>query len=132
MDNGNILWTFQGKQLSQSSFEAFYQFMWCPRERLTSKEEIVVIAHNMKNYEKQFNAFDEAKKQKLQLQETKGKCKNCAEFRAVMARLGEWRARQKQERMELLGGYDSEDKQNFLTKEVTIEMVLNTKDDLVY
>ncbi|KAL3817721.1 hypothetical protein ACHAXA_002481 [Cyclostephanos tholiformis] len=132
MDNGYILWTFQGKQLSQSSFEAFYQFTWRPRERLTSKEEIAVIARNIKKYEKQFNAFDEAKKRKLRLQETKGKRKSRAEFRAVMARLGEWRARQKQERMELLGGYDSEDEQNFSTKEVTIETVLNTKDELVY
>jgi translation initiation factor 3 subunit B len=132
MDNGYVLWTFQGKQLSQSSFEAFYQFAWRPRERLTSKEEIAVIARNIKKYEKQFNAFDEAKKRKLRLQETKGKRKSRAEFRAVMARLGEWRERQKQERMELLGGYDSEDEQNFTTKEVTIETVLNTKEDLVY
>ncbi|KAL3789812.1 hypothetical protein ACHAW5_011235 [Stephanodiscus triporus] len=132
MDNGYVLWTFQGKQLAQASFEAFYQFAWRPRERLTSKEEIAIIAKNIKKYEKQFNAFDEAKKRKLRLQETKGKRKSRAEFRAVMARLGEWRARQKQERMELLGGYDSEDEENFTTKEITIETVLNTKEDLVY
>ena len=132
MDNGYVLWTFQGKQLSQASFEAFYQFTWRPRERLTSKEEIAVIARNIKKYEKQFNAFDEAKKRRLRLQETKGKRRSRAEFRAVMARLAEWRARQKHERMELLGGYDSEDEGNFTTTEVTIETVLNTKEDLVY
>ena len=68
----------------------------------------------------------------MRLQETKGKRKNRAAFRATMARLKEWRARQKQERMALLGGYDSEDENNFTTKEVTIETVLNTKEDLVY
>lgn len=132
MDNGYVLWTFQGKQLAAASFEAFYQFTWRPREQLTSKEEIAVIAKNIKKYEKQFNAFDEAKKRKLRLQETKGKRKSRSEFRAVMDRLAEWRARQKVERMELLGGYDSEDEGNYTTKEVTIETVLNTKEDLVY
>jgi hypothetical protein len=34
--------------------------------------------------------------------------------------------------MELLGGYDSEDEGNFTTTEVTLETVLNTKEDLVY
>lgn len=132
MDNGYILWTFQGKQLSQASFEAFYQFQWRPREKLATKEEIAEIAKNIKKYEKQFNAFDEAKKRKLRLQETKGKRKNRAEFRARLARLKEWRARQKQERMALLGGYDSEDESNFTAKEITIETILNTKEELVY
>ena len=43
-----------------------------------------------------------------------------------------WRNRQKVERMELLGGYDSEDEDNFITKEITVETVLNTKEELVY
>ena len=132
MDNGYILWTFQGKQLSQASFEAFYQFQWRPREKLATKEEIAEISKNIKKYEKQFNAFDEAKKRKLRLQETKGKRKNRAEFRATLTRLKEWRARQKQERMALLGGYDSEDESNFTAKEITIETVLNTKEEHVY
>ena len=99
---------------------------------LTSKEEIAEIAKNIKKYEKQCNAFDEAKKRKLRLQETKGKRKSRSEFRDVMAWLAEWRARQKVERVELLGGYDSDDEENYTTKEVTIETVLNTKEDLVY
>ena len=32
--------------------------------------------------------------------------------------------------MELLGGYDSDDEENYTTKEVTIETVLNTKEDM--
>ena len=132
MDNGYILWTFQGKQLAQQSFEAFYQFQWRPREKLMKKDEIAEISKNIKKYEKQFNAFDEAKKRKQRLQETKGKRKSRSEFRATMARLKEWRNRQKVERMELLGGYDSEDEDNFITKEITVETVLNTKEELVY
>ena len=38
----------------------------------------------------------------------------------------------KQERMALLNGYDSEDESNWTTKEVTIETVLSTKEELFY
>jgi len=132
MDNGYMLWSFQGKQLAQASFEHFYQFQWRPREKLLAKPEIAEISKNIKKYEKQFNAFDEAKKRKQRLQETKGKRKSRAAFRATLARLKEWRSRQKQERMELLGGYDSDDENNFVTNEIVVETVLNTKEELVY
>jgi translation initiation factor 3 subunit B len=131
MDNGYILWTFQGKQLSQASFETFYQFQWRPREKLSSKEEVAEIAKNIKKYEKQFNAFDEAKKRRQRLEETKEKRKSRAAFRATLARLKEWRARQKQERRVLLDGYDSEDDNNFVIKEVVMETVLSSKEELI-
>jgi len=132
MDNGYVLWTFQGKQLAQASFETFYQFMWRPRERLATEDEVTEISKNIKRYERRFNAFDEAKRTRLRLEETKGKRRSRSEFRAVMTRLGDWRARQKQERMDLLGGYDSEDEENLKTKEVTLETVLNVKEELIY
>jgi len=132
MDNGYILWTFQGKQLHQQSFEAFYQFQWRPRDKILTKPEIAEVSKNIKKYEKQFNAFDIAKKKKLRLEETRGKRRDRSEVRATLARLKEWRARQKQERMELLNGYDSEDDDNFDVKEVVIETVLNTKEELIY
>jgi len=132
MDNGYILWTFQGKQLYQQSFEAFYQFQWRPRDKILTKTEIAEVSKNIKKYEKQFNAFDIAKKKKIRLEETRGKRRDRSEFRATLARLKEWRTRQKQERMELLNGYDSEDDDNFDVKEVVIETVLNTKEELIY
>jgi len=42
-----------------------------------------------------------------------------------MARLKEWRARQKPERLLLISGYDSEDESNYITREVTNETVLS-------
>lgn len=131
MDNGYILWSFQGKQITQASYEAFYQFQWRPRESHKTKEEKAEIAKNIKKYEKQFNAFDEAKKTRMRLMETRGKRKQRAEFRATLGRLKDWRRRQKQDRMELLGGYDSEDEDNYDTKVATIETILNSKEELV-
>lgn len=132
MDNGYIIWSFQGKQIAQQSFETFYQFQWRPREKLFNKDEIAEVSKNLKKYEKQFNAFDEAKKRRLRLEETRGKRKRRSAFRATLARLKEIRANMKQERMALLNGYDSEDENNFVTREVTIETVLSTKEELVY
>ena len=40
MDNGYVLWTFQGKQLAQASFEAFCQFAWRPRELLHRRKKL--------------------------------------------------------------------------------------------
>lgn len=132
MDNGFIIWSFQGKQISQQSFETFYQFQWRPREKLFNRDEIAEVSKNLKKYEKQFNAFDEAKKRQLRLEETRGKRKSRSAFRATLARLKEIRANMKQERMALLNGYDSEDESNWTTKEVTIETVLSTKEELIY
>ncbi len=92
----------------------------------------MTVSKNLKKYEKQFNAFDEAKKRQLRLEETRGKRKSRSAFRATLARLKEIRANMKQERMALLNGYDSEDESNWTTKEVTIETVLSTKEELIY
>jgi len=132
MDNGYVLWTFQGKQIHQATFETMYQFQWRPREKLLNKGEIVEISKNIKKYEKQFNAFDVEKQRRQKMEETRGKRKERAEFRDALARLKEWRARQKQERLDLLSGYDSEDEDNYVTREVVIETVLGTKEELVY
>jgi len=46
MDNGYMLWTFQGKQICQKSYETFYQFQWRPRRQLLKKEQKdLIIIH---------------------------------------------------------------------------------------
>lgn len=132
MDNGYILWTFQGKQISQASFETFYQFQWRPREMLSTTSEVAEISKNIKQYEKQFNAFDEAKKKKQRMDETKGKRRLRSDYRSIVLRLQEWRGRQKEERMEFNGGYDSDDEDNYMSKEVVIETILSSKEETVF
>merc|ERR1711957_879482 len=86
MDNGYILWSFQGKQLHQQSFESFYQFLWRPRESLLSKSEISKVKKNLKKYEKQFDKADKERQRALYLEETKGKRLMRAEYRSILAR----------------------------------------------
>jgi len=132
MDNGYILWTFQGKQLFQQSFQTFYQLQWRPRTSLLTKSEIKDVVKNLKKYEKVFDRADRERTRALRLEETKEKRALRAEYRNIMARNQEFRREQKSVRMDLLDGYDSEDEDNYVTKDVALETIINTKEDVMY
>lgn len=131
MDNGYILWTFQGKQLYQQSFETFYQLQWRPRPQFLSKSEEKKVIKNLKKYEKVFDRADRERTRALRLEETKEKRALRAKFRDTMARLRGFRDEQKAERMALRDGYDSEDEDNYVTIEVTLESIVSSKEDVM-
>jgi len=131
MDNGYVLWTFQGKQLHQQSFETFYQFQWRPRQSLLSKEETANVVKNLKKYERDFDKVDKQLAFKRQLEGTKAKRALRTEFRDRLARLKELRNQQKAERMALNNGYDSDDESNYVVNQVVIETILSTKEEMV-
>lgn len=131
MDNGYILWSFQGKQLHQESFETFFQFLWRPRERLLSKKEINNVRRNLKKYEKQFEKADKERQRALYLEETKGKRAERKKYRDRIAELRELRKTQRARRTELQDGYDSTDDANYTTHELTVETILSTNEEVV-
>jgi len=131
MDNGYILWSFQGKQLYQQSFETFYQFLWRPRESLLSKSEIEKVKKNLKKYEKQFEKADKERQRALYLEETKGKREERRRYRDMLVRLRELRREQKPRHIELLDGYDSDDDNNYVVREISVETILSTKEEVV-
>jgi len=129
MDNGFNLWTFQGKQLFQQSFETFYQFQWRPRERLLSSKKIEEVHQNIKKYEKEFEKADRDRMRALHLEETKEKRQLRSLFRERLARLKQFRDQQKETRIALLGGYDEDDEDNYVMKEVCLETVLSSVEE---
>lgn len=131
MDNGYVLWSFQGKQLYQKSFETFYQFLWRPRENLLSKKEIQKAKKDLKKYEKQFEKADKERQRALYLEETKGKRAQRKKYRDLRAELKALRREQRARHIELLDGYDSEDEGNYVVREVTVETILSTKEEVV-
>jgi translation initiation factor 3 subunit B len=131
MDNGYILWSFQGKQLHQQSFETFYQFFWRPRETLLSGSEISKVKRNLKKYEKQFDKADRRRQRAMYLEETKGKRDERSKFRELLARNKAVRTRHRAEYIELLGGYDSADESNYRINDVQRETVLSTKEEVI-
>lgn len=131
MDNGYVLWSFQGKQLHQESFETFYQFLWRPRDSLLSKKEINAVRRNLKNYEKQFEKADKERQRALYLEETKGKRAERKKYRDLRAELRALRQTQRARRTELQNGYNSEDESNYVMNEITVETILSTTEEVV-
>lgn len=131
MDNGFILWSFQGKQLYQQSFETFYQLLWRPRETLLSKEQIEEVRKNLKKYEKEFERADKERQRALYLEETKGKRAERKKIRDLRAELAALRREQRQRHVELLDGYDSDDESHYVVREITVETIVSSKDEVV-
>lgn len=131
MDNGFILWSFQGKQIMQRSFETFYQFVWRPRETLLSKTQVNKVRKDLKKYEQQFEKADKERQRALYLEETKGKRAERQRYRDMRSELRALRKEQRARRIELQNGYDSEDESNYVTREITIENILSSKEEVV-
>ena len=131
MDNGYILWSFQGKQLYQQSFETFYQLSWRPRENLLAKSEINKVRKNLKKYEQQFDIQDKERQRALKLDETKGKRAQRQRYRDLVNRLRNIRQRQKEDRSALLNGYDSDDESNYIATTITVETIVSTKEEII-
>lgn len=63
MENGYHIYTFSGQLLREEPIEQFKQFTWRPRpDRLLSKEEMKNIRKNLREYARQFDEADQAKK----------------------------------------------------------------------
>jgi translation initiation factor 3 subunit B len=131
MDNGYIIWSFQGKQLHQMSFETFYQFQWRPRKSLLMKADEAKVLKNLKKYEKEFAKADKELSRSRDLESIKAKRALRTQFRERLAELREIRSHLKEARIALYDGYDSEDETNYVEKEVSIETILSTKDEVI-
>lgn len=63
MENGFHLYSFSGALLREEPIEQFKQWAWRPRpERLLSKEEMKNVRKNLREYSRQFEEIDQAKK----------------------------------------------------------------------
>jgi translation initiation factor 3 subunit B len=63
MENGYHLYTFSGQLLREEPTEQFKQFTWRPRpERLLNKAEMKEVRSKLRDYSKQFEELDNAKR----------------------------------------------------------------------
>ena len=63
MENGYHLYSFAGQTLREEPTENFKQWAWRPRpERLISKDEMKNVRKNLREYSRQFEELDQAKK----------------------------------------------------------------------
>lgn len=93
MENGYHLYTFSGHTLREEPIEQFKQWAWRPRpERLLSKDEMKNVRKNLREYSRQFEEVDVAKRSSAD--------KAVVEFRRQQ--LNEWLAYRERTAGELL------------------------------
>lgn len=93
MENGYHLYTFSSQLLREEPLDGFKQWAWRPRpERLLSKDELKAVRKNLREYSRQFDEADLAKKSSA----------NKAVVEARRQMLDEWLAYRAQQEEELL------------------------------
>ena len=131
MDNGFMLWSFQGKQLKSQGFENFYQFSWRPRKSLLSEDKKKEISQNLKKYYEEFDRRDKEKARAHYLEETRGKRELRAKFRERLRRLKEGYRAERDKRAAMNDGYYSDDESNFIKEEYTVTTIISTEEFIV-
>ena len=118
MENGYHLYTFSGQMLREEPLEQFKQWAWRPRpERLLSKEEMKQVRKNLREYSRQFEEADVAKRSSA----------NKAVVEARRGQLEEWLAWRSRVEEELL-----EDRRDMGLPDISEEreaLVINENDE---
>ncbi|TDH72534.1 hypothetical protein CCR75_000792 [Bremia lactucae] len=132
MDNGYILWTFQGMQLLAEKKETFYQFLWRPRPRsLLSDEEYNNVVKNLKKFEKRFDQMDRFKERERLAAIKAERMQKEQEFQELLETRQTTTAARRLEYIALLDGYDSEDEREYIFQTHTYDDVLEVNEEVM-
>ena len=113
MDNGYVLWSFQGEKLLEVSKESFYQFLWRPRPKsVLSAAKTADIVKNLKKYEKKYTATDKEEKRIKKKEKAEKKAATMAAFYAKVKATREWYKDTVKPGIATILGYDPEDPKN--------------------
>jgi len=132
VDNAYWLWNFQGKILKRSNVEKFCQLVWRPRPpTLLSKEQQKDIRKNLKKYSDQFNAKDK-------MRQSKASKELIDKRRALATAFAEWRAdaiaayeEQREKRLALRGGVDTDQEEGEHFEEETVEFLVKEEETIL-
>jgi len=129
LDNGFSIWTLQGKQLNHVTKDKFYQFLWRPRPpSLLSAEKQKQIEKNLRDYSRTYNKQDWERKKKAYEEWMNRRNEERAAFYELKQKRLEERAKEKQQRIKLRGGIDSDDESHYDEVEEIVEELLS--DDI--
>jgi len=132
VDNAYWLWNFQGKILKRSNVEKFCQLVWRPRPpTLLSKEQLKDVRKNLKKYSDQFNAKDK-------MRQSKASKELIDKRRALATAFAEWRAdaiaayeEQREKRLALRGGVDTDQEEGEHFEEETVEFLVKEEETIL-
>jgi translation initiation factor 3 subunit B len=109
VDNGYWLWSFQGKILKRSTLDRFCQLLWRPRPpSMLSQKDVKEIKKNLKKYSVEFDVVDRelgSKKSQEMLTRRRNRYDEFMEYRKLKE---EEFKEQKEQRINLRGGADTD------------------------
>ena len=132
MDNGFKLWTFQGKQYHETSYENFYQFTWRPRpSSLLDAAQRKAVVKNLRKYERKF-AHEDKQKDLARIREaTTEKRATRKALRDLIKLRSQNYAAGAAARIRMRNGVDADADDLYVISTRTIESVVRTKEEVV-
>jgi len=132
VENGYYLWTFQGQKYHDVSTDNFYQLLWRPRPKsLLTVDQKKKVIKNLRKYERQFDKEDKMRERERKRAALEKKMELLNWFKNLMQRRHEEYKATRAQRIELHGGYDSEDDSYYVVETVTKEVVVSVSEDVV-
>ncbi|KAF5175883.1 Eukaryotic translation initiation factor 3 subunit b [Thalictrum thalictroides] len=133
MENGFHIWSFNGKLLYRIPRDRFYQFLWRPRPAsfLTAEKE-EEIAKNLKKYSKKYEAEDQDVSLLLSEQDREKRRKLQEEWEAWVKKWKQVHEEEKIARQNLRDGEASDEEEEYEAKEVEVEEVIDTREEIVH
>ncbi|XP_078439767.1 eukaryotic translation initiation factor 3 subunit B-like [Wolffia australiana] len=132
MENGFNIWSFNGKLLYKIPRDHFFQFLWRPRPpSLLSLEKEEEIAKNLKKYSKKYEAEDQDVSQLLSEQDREKRKMVKDEWDRWVSEWKKLYEEEREERRRLRDGEASDDEEEYEAKEVEVEEVLDSVEEVV-
>lgn len=126
MENGFIMWNFQGKQIVKKQVEKLCQMLWRPRPPTPlSPEQLKQVKKNLKQYSLRFDKIDSLVDQsasKELVEKRRSLMEHFDQFRTAFA---EKYAANKQRLVEMMGGVDDDDMSLYVETDVDVEVTVS-------
>ncbi|KAM7476202.1 hypothetical protein LguiB_023445 [Lonicera macranthoides] len=132
MENGFNIWSFNGKLLYRILKDHFFQFLWRPRPpSFLSLEKEEEIAKNLKKYSKKYEAEDQDVSMLLSEQDREKRKMLKDEWERWVSEWKRMHEEEKTERQGLRDGEASDEEDEYESKEVEVEELLDVSEEVL-
>jgi len=132
MENGYILWSSHGRELSHEKKDKFYQLLWRPRPpSLLTEAKEKEIRKNLRLYSKKYEEEDERLKTQLGADLLKQRQVQSKAFEEFLRAKSQEYASMRATRIELRGGAESDAESNFTVVEEEEREELELTEEII-